>query len=344
MAFRILFASGTHRTPHPKKVWTAEDVDAVFTATKERGQDYIPFVVGHPANDLPVVGRLAKTALVLQGEGDRRVIGFDDASAEFAVDQIDALRKQGRNKLSVKIPMQEGSDKMTLRHVGFVTEAAVAEMNSATFADGVEPEAEYAVFEAEAVFGTNEYRVPWIGALFRNLREWIIGKHGKEEADSVIPSHEIDWLMDDPSTDAPDPASSNASFSTTTTDESMTEAEKQEMQALKDKVAAFEAAAAAGAKATRDAAIAAVFAAEENKGKVTEKVKPHLQSLAESLWPADATFAADADPLKPLKEILASMPVVKPEDGHAATFGTAAAGTASKVDALRKEISAVTGD
>ena len=323
MAFRIIFASGTHRTPHPKKVWTAEDVDAVFSATAERGPEFIPFVVGHPANDLPAVGRLAKTALQVQGEGDRRVIGFEDGFAEFSAEAIAELRKQGRNKVSVKIPMAEGPERMIIRHIGFVTDAAVAELNSATFAEGEEPESEYAVFEADAMFGTNEYRVPWIGSLFRNMREWIIGKFGADEADKVIPSHEIVWLMESPSSD--DPASVSASFSTTTTegDMGMSDAEKAELQRLQTENAALKAAATASATAARDAAIAAVFSAEENKGKVTDKVKPHLQSLAESLWPADATFGAADDPLKPLREILASMPVVVPADGSVATFASA---------------------
>ncbi len=340
---RILFASGVHRTPHPKKNWTAEDVDAVFAATMASSLDRIPLVIGHPHNDLPVVGYLAKAALSVQGEGDRRVILFEDEGAEFARDVIDWARAEGKNKLSVKVAMPG----MHLKHVGLVTEAAVDEMNAATFAEGQYPDESFAIFEADAdaLFGTNEYRVPWIGGLFRNIREFFIEKFGKDQADQVIPSYEIGWLMDSPSTDSDGPKI-DPTFSTTTTDEPMTDAEKQEMQQLRDKVAAFESKEAVLAGATRQAAIDAVFSSEENKGKITEKNRESLTRVAENLWPKDATFSADSDPLKPLKDLLQTMVVLQPDDGHAATFAAASGEDkgAQGSKKLRKEISAVTGD
>ncbi len=317
MALRPIFSSGVHRTPHPKKEWSEFDVAAVFAGTKKLSPVQMPLVLGHPENDLPVLGYLSREALLLKAEGGKALIMVDDEKdASFSAEAIDSARKSGHNKISVKIKMPE----MYIQHIGLVTEAAVAELNSATFAEGVEPEAEYAVFEAETVFG-DAGKHSLLDTVTLALKEFFQGKPG-----------------------GVGPAAPNASFSTTTTDDAMTEAERMEMQALKDKVAVFEAAAATAGKAARTAAIDAVFSAEEHKGKVTEKNRPALQKMAESLYPADATFGADEDPLKPLKEVLASMPVIVPENGHAATFGTAAAGTTSKVDAVRKEISAVTGD
>lgn len=319
MALRPIFSSGIHRTPHPKKEWSEFDVAAVFAGTKKLSPVQMPLVLGHPENDLPVLGYLSREALLLKADGGKSLIMVDDEKdASFSAEAIDSARKSGHNKISVKIKMPE----MYIQHIGLVTEAAVAELNSATFADGVEPEVEYAVFEADAVFGdTGKHSL--LDTVKLALKEFFQGKQG-----------------------GVGPAAADASFSTTTTDDAMTmtEAERLEMQALKDKVAAFEAAAATAGKAARTAAIDAVFSAEEHRGKVTEKNRPALQKMAESLYPADATFGADEDPLKPLKEVLASMPVIVPEDGHAATFGTAAAGTTNKVDAVRAEISAVTGD
>ena len=62
--------------------------------------------------------------------------------------------------------------------------------------------------------------------------------------------------------------------------------------------------------------------------------------------PADATFGAGADPLKPLKDLLATLPVVKPESGSVATFALSADGEPGddRSKKLRAEISAVTGD
>jgi hypothetical protein len=101
-----------------------------------------------------------------------------------------------------------------------------------------------------------------------------------------------------------------------------------------------------GAGAQRTAAIDAVFSAPENSGKVTDKNKSALRLIAEGLVPADATFGADVDPLKAFKDLLATLPVVKPESGSVATFGSAGDGEPGdeRNRKLRAEISAVTGD
>ena len=324
MALKKLFVSGTHRTPHPKKVWTAEDVDAVFAASLLGSPEMIPVVIGHPANDLPVVGLLARSALVRQGEGDKRVILIDDSSAQFSSEAVETYRAAGYSKVSVKIKMPE----MVIRHVGLVTEAAVAELNSASFGEGDQPGFEYAVFEAEALFGRDEYRMPYVGGLFRKVREFMIEKFGLDAADKVLPSYEIDYLIPPAETDSPDRAQCavTASFSTTTNQKAMTEAEKQEMARLTAENARLSGIVAAGAGAQRTAAIDAVFSAPENVGKITDKNKDALRLIAEGIVPADATFGVGADPLKPFKDLLETLPVVKPANGSVATFGRAVDG------------------
>ncbi|GEM_PF-3900075 len=343
-----LFMSGTHRTPHPKKVWTAEDVDAVFTASMVSSPEMIPLVIGHPENDLPVVGLLARSALVRQGEGDKRVILIDDGSATFSTEALERYRKAGYSKVSVKIKMPE----MVIRHIGLVTEAAVDELNSATFGEGDQPGFEYAVFEAEALFGRDEWRMPYVGGLFRNVRDFFIEKFGVEAADKVLPTWEIDNLIPQAEEDNRGGQDGGvcafaASFSTTNAIiNTMTEAEKQEMDRLKAENARLAGIVAVSAGAQRTAAIDAVFSAPENSGKVTDKNKDALRLIAEGLVPADATFGVGADPLKPFKDLLSIMPVVQPADGSVATFGRSADGEPGdeRSKKLRAEISAVTGD
>ena len=341
MAIKPLFMSGTHRTPYHQKVWTAADVDAVFEASIANSPEHIPFVIGHTANDLPVVGLLTRSALVRQGEGDKRVILYDDAHAQFGQAAVDAALADGYKHVSVKIKMPE----RVIKNIALVKEAAISALNDENFPAGEEPEFEYAVFEADALFGTHEYRVPWIGSLFRNLRDWMIGKYGKDEADTVIPSSEVDWLMERPEQDA-GAVTSDASFSTTTTDKSMTEAEKQKMDQLEAENARLAGLVQQSAEAQRTAAIDAVFGAPEHAGKITDKNKSALRLIAEGLVPADATFGVGDDPLKVFKDLLATMPVTKPADGSVATFASSTdgePGDASKTR-LRAEISAVTGD
>lgn len=350
MALRPIFKDGEHKTPHPKKVWTADDVGAVFTNSQSLSPDRLPMVVGHPRNDLPVIGYLARKSLQMMDEGDRKVIMVDDEmDAVFSAEAIEQARKAGYDKISVRIKMPE----MYIRSIGLVPEAAVDELNDATFADGEEPDEAFAVFEADAFFGTNEYRVPWIGGLFRRLRDAWIERFGKDEADKVLPSYEIDSLMDAPSYDSAnsDAEAASATFGTaksfSTNNEgisTMTEQEKKELDQLRADKERLEGLVADQTKQTRQQAIDAVFGAPEYKGKITDKNKPELQKVAESLWPEDATFGADDDPLGPLKMVLDSMPVLVTEEeiatsetaADSATFG-ADGGSGDVRSAYRKQ-------
>ena len=376
MAFIEIFKSGVHRTVHPKKDWTNEDVEAVFADTGTDGPVPVVFVEGHPKNDLPVVGRVDKSDLRLVEKDGRKVIGFEHEDAEFSGDDLKRLKKAGKNKFSVKINMRGPK---FIKHIGFVDVPAVVDIEEAQFEGGDEPEFEYATFEADeafAAFGTNEYRVPWIGGLFRRLRDWMIEKDGKETADNVLPSYEIDGLMDSPSYDDKDlreieaafglpadgsgtpmppvkPQKESAEFSQSNNGSTMTDAEKQRMQELEDENKRLKGDnerlandAKARLKAQRDATIDAVFADEKYKGKVTDKNRDNLRKYAEGLVPEDAEFSAESDALKPLHDLLETMPVVHVEE-EVATFEAAAEGGGpdkNHKEALKKEISAVTGD
>lgn len=362
MAFIEIFKSGVHRTVHPKKDWTNEDVEAVFADTGTDGPVPIVFVEGHPKNDLPVVGRVDKSHLRLVEKDGRKVIGFEHGNAEFSGDDLKRLKKAGKNKFSVKINMRGPK---YIKHIGFVDNPAVVDIEEAQFEGGDEPEYDYATFEAEeafAAFGTNEYRVPWIGKMLQNLREWVIEKHGRDEADKVLPSYEINGLMESPSRDkvvqdlevvfgsSPGgpciPAKSSADFSQSNHGSTMTE---QEIQALKDKAKILEDenkrlkdADKERLKVHRDAVIDAVFADEKYKGKIVDKNRESLRSFAESLLPEDAEFSAESDALKPLRDLLETMPVVHVEE-EVATFEAAADGKDDGEDQrskARKEISA----
>ncbi|MEI6846573.1 MAG: hypothetical protein WCK32_00815 [Chlorobiaceae bacterium] len=305
----------------------------------ENSPEQIPLVIGHPENDLPVVGLLARSALVRQGEGDRRAILIDDQAAVFSTEALSRYRQDGYNKVSVKIKMPE----MIIRHVGLVTEAAVEELNAASFAAEGEAGWEYAIFEADALFGTDEWRMPLVGGLFRGLRDWMIEKFGLDAADKALPTYSVDALKPPAEDDCTD--KTTASFSTTTNTGAMTDAEKQEMEQLKAENARLAGLVSSDAEARRTAKIDALFAAPEHKGKITDKNRDTLRVIAAGLVPKDAVFSADVDPLKPVKDLLATMPVVMPGDGSVATFGSA--GKGDEVTAadkkLKAEISRVTG-
>lgn len=108
-------------------------------------------------------------------------------------------------------------------------------------------------------FGAWDERV--VAGLFRNFREWLIGKFGLEEADKVIPSWDVSSLDRAASEEQAAEAISQPSFSEPTVTPEQKAALEAENQALKAKLAGVEAEAkkaeAARLKAERDARHAA---------------------------------------------------------------------------------------
>lgn len=118
-----LFTAGTHNGLN----FSNEDINNIAAATATSGADKIPFVLGHPKNNLPVFGYLPKTVIRTYQEGDKISMGFDRAAAEMDEEGLAAIRSLGRNKLSVRI--EDG----IIKHIGLVKKAAVAENNTQDF-------------------------------------------------------------------------------------------------------------------------------------------------------------------------------------------------------------------
>jgi ribosomal protein S8E len=117
-----LFTAGTHNGLS----FSDKDVEAIYQYT-EMGAGRIPFVIGHPQNDLPIVGWLPKKALKLYGENGKKTIGFERSDAEFSTESLDVLKKLKRDKISVRLASG------AITHIGLVTKAAVLENNEQTF-------------------------------------------------------------------------------------------------------------------------------------------------------------------------------------------------------------------
>ena len=122
-----LFTSGTHNGLN----FSNAQVTDIATKTQRQGADRIPFVLGHPKNDLPIVGFLPKEAVILYHENEKMSIGFDREQGDFSEESLDMLRKVGNNKISVRLV--DG----VIKHIGLVEKAAVAENNQQDFADSL---------------------------------------------------------------------------------------------------------------------------------------------------------------------------------------------------------------
>ena len=116
-----LFTSGKHNGLD----FSDASVEEIAAKTAASGPDVIPVVLGHPANDLPVLGRLKKEALEVYQEGGKTTIGFDRDAADLCEGFSEATG--GQNKISVRL--RDG----VIRHIGLVKKAAVKENNSQDF-------------------------------------------------------------------------------------------------------------------------------------------------------------------------------------------------------------------
>lgn len=120
-----LFTSGTHNGLS----FTNQDIENIARKTADFADEQIPFVLGHPKKNLPIMGFLPKSGIKLYPEGDKVSLGFDQAQADMGDDSMEALRSLGHNKLSVRL--LDG----VIEHIGLVKRAAVSENNTQDFAE-----------------------------------------------------------------------------------------------------------------------------------------------------------------------------------------------------------------
>lgn len=120
-----IFTSGTHNG----LTFTNEDIDMIASKTSEQGEESIPFVLGHPKKNLPIMGFINKAKLTKYVEGGKTSIGFDKEDADMSEESMEALRELGNNRLSVRLT---GG---VIKHIGLVPKAAVTENNTQDFAE-----------------------------------------------------------------------------------------------------------------------------------------------------------------------------------------------------------------
>lgn len=165
-----------------------------------------PLVVGHPAHDLPAFGWVSSLSF---SEG-----GIDATPAQVNPDFADMVAAGAFKKISASFyapgsPSNPVPDVYYLRHVGFLgaQPPAVKGLRNASFAD-----------LEEGVLTFSEWDDVDNAGLWRNLREWFIGKFGQAEADAVLPGDQVksleqgaqDELREAAATDPANPATGNA--------------------------------------------------------------------------------------------------------------------------------------
>lgn len=125
MSIIRLFTAGTHNG----LTFSNSEIESIAQKTADFGEDQIPFVLGHPTKNLPIMGFIHKSALKTYREGDKISIGFDKSACDMSDESMDVLRGMGNNKLSPRLV--DG----VVKHIGLVEKAAVAENNAQDFAE-----------------------------------------------------------------------------------------------------------------------------------------------------------------------------------------------------------------
>lgn len=141
-----------------------------------------PLVVGHPRIDAPAYGWVKGLAFAnrgLEAEPDQ----VEPAFAELV--SAGRFKKISASFFAPDAPNNPVPGVYYLRHVGFLgaQPPAVKGLRNPSFAE----------FE-EGVVEFSEWDGVTNASLWRSLRDWLIGKFGQEEADSVLPTYQVQNL------------------------------------------------------------------------------------------------------------------------------------------------------
>jgi len=150
-----------------------------------------PLVIGHPKTDLPAHGWVK--GLEFSESSKRLLADPDQVEPQFAemvgagrFKKISASFYLPDSPRNPAAPSPDGRKPFYLRHVGFLgaMPPAVPGLKSVSFG---EDEAGTATVE----FGESDSTLAW---LFRSLREWMISKWNKDEAEKALPGYAISDL------------------------------------------------------------------------------------------------------------------------------------------------------
>lgn len=329
-----IFKPGVHTAMSGQALAFSESDLQATVAAYDPTKHEAPLVVGHPQHDMPAYGWVQALSY---NEG-----GIDATPAQVNTDFADMVAAGAFKKISASFyspasPSNPVPGVYYLRHVGFLgaQAPAIKGMRHPEFADVEEGVVEFSEWDD----ATN-------ANLWRNLREWMIGTHGTDVADKVLPAYDVRALELGAQDEIREAAVENASSATATPqfsdpkpkESTVTEEEAAQLrtQAAQQatRIAELEAAATAAAQAARHAQHTAFCEAQAG-------VLPAWRDVAVATLdhfanqPAPIEFG-EGDARGPLAEqfkaFLSALPAPV-QVGEAATRGRAASAQAGDDDA-----------
>lgn len=174
-----IFKPGRHTAMSGQVLAFSESDLQATVAAYDPAKHEAPLVVGHPKADLPAYGWVQSLAFC---DG-----AIDATPAQVNADFADMVAAGAFKKISAAFyspdaPGNPVPGVFYLRHVGFLgaQPPAVKGLRNPAFADAEEGVVTFAEWDDM----TN-------ASLWRNLREWLLGKFGQEEADKVLPGYDV---------------------------------------------------------------------------------------------------------------------------------------------------------
>lgn len=174
-----IFKPGRHTAMSGQAIAFSEADLLATVAAYDPARHEAPLVVGHPKTDAPAYGWVQSLTF---SEGAIEAVPHQ-VNADFAeLVQAGSFKKVSASFYSPGAPNNPVPGVYYLRHVGFLgaQPPAVKGLRSPSFADAEEGVVEFSEWDDMTNAG-----------LWRNLREWILGKFGQEEADKVLPGYEV---------------------------------------------------------------------------------------------------------------------------------------------------------
>ena len=343
--FFNIFKPGTHIDAAGQEISFSEDDLKDIAASYNSEVHEAPICCGHPKHDKPAFGWIKQ---LCYDAGSKMLRAMPaQVNPEFA----EMVNSGAFNKIypafySPSSPENPNPGHFTLRHIAFLgaQPPAVKGLGSVSFAENdtaadVEVELEFA--EIDLAF--NDKR---IARLFRNLKNFLIGKYSQDEADSIIPEYEIEGLSsnaetaiaDDRNTHKVSLSEGEPETEPTTPAEPVETAKNQLSEAVRAKEAenARLKAELLKAKADKQAAENRAFCENQVKaGRLLPAMQDSVLAFMDDLSELELEFSEENSTLTRFKALISQLPltvnfseVTPPEDGDAAP--QTAAGIAAK--------------
>ncbi|QSX32464.1 hypothetical protein JYB87_11870 [Shewanella avicenniae] len=288
-----IFKTGRHTAANGQTLDFNEDILQDAAASYDPQLHEAPIVIGHPRDNAPAYGWI-------------KSLSFSDGNISAEPHQVNAdfeemVQKGLFKKISASwyLPDSPNNPKqgtLYLRHVGFLgaQPPAIKGLNAVEFS-----EADKTIEFEESL--RDGFNLQDISRVFKRLRDFLIDKYSRDEADDIIPDYIIEELKDsgqakiDTATQdiTTDPSNFNESENMNELEEAKSRiaALEAENDTLKSQIASFSEQAKARRKAEIETKVDALIAA----GKVPAANRAQTIAFAETIDTNDTIEFAEGD-------------------------------------------------